>query len=168
MEGTIMTKRFKLLTARQDLVEEIDRLFGNPFFIDFPNWFVDQLGKIETDSDFLPHDEVEYEDGTRELRIAIANYSVEDISAEVDGRVLKIEGSKEQHHFRSPEDETEDDGQGEKVKVIRKGIATRRFVKNFFIPEDREVAEISLKDGMLYVRLPKVVKETYRKIDIKS
>jgi len=102
-----MTKRFKLLNARQDLVEEIDRLFGNPFFIDFPNWFVDQLGKIETDSDFLPHDEVEYEDGTRELRIAIANYSVEDISAEVDGRVLKIEGSKEQNHFRSPVDETE-------------------------------------------------------------
>jgi HSP20 family molecular chaperone IbpA len=167
MEGTIMTKRFKLLSARQDMIEDIDRLFGSPFFIDFPNWFIDQLGKIETDSDFLPHDEVEYEDGTRELRIAIANYSVDDISATVEGRVLKIEGSKEQNHFRSPDDETEGDGR-EKVKVIRKGIATRKFVKNFFIPEDREVAEISLKDGMLYVRLPKVEKEHFRKIDIKS
>lgn len=141
-----------------DLFRDLERVFDQPYFVDTQRWFSDQLIPIvEGSSDFLPHDEVEYEDGTRELRIAASNYTTDDIEASMEGRILRITGSKENIE--------ESD---EPVTMIRKGIATRRFVKSFFIPEDREVTDISLKDGMLYIRLPKVEREAVRKIDIKS
>jgi HSP20 family molecular chaperone IbpA len=151
MEGTIMTKRLP------DLFVDFEKIFDQPFFIDTHRWFADQLIALEGSSDFLPHDEVEYEDGTREVRIAVSNYTIDDITATVEGNLLRIEGLKEQTK------ESEED-----VKYIRKGIAARKFIKSFFIPDDREVGEVSLKNGMLYVKFPKVEKENVRKIEIKS
>lgn len=146
-----MTKRLP------DLFVDFEKIFDQPFFIDTHRWFADQLIALEGSSDFLPHDEVEYEDGTREVRIAVSNYTIDDITATVEGNLLRIEGLKEQTK------ESEED-----VKYIRKGIAARKFIKSFFIPDDREVGEVSLKNGMLYVKFPKVEKENVRKIEIKS
>ncbi len=153
-----MTKRGMPVSGKySSLVGDLERLFDQPFFIDTQRWFTDQLVTLEGSSDFLPHDEVEYEDGTREVRIAVSNYTIDDINASVEGSLLRIEGSKEQ----AKESE-------EGVKYVRKGIAARKFIKSFFIPDDREVGEISLKDGMLYVKFPKVKRESVRKIEIKS
>lgn len=151
-----MTKR-RLSAMGSNLVDDLESLFNQPFFIDTHRWFVDQLVTLEGSSDFLPHDEVEYEDGTREVRIAVSNYNIDDIKASVEGNLLRIEGSKE--HVEEAD---------ESVTIIRKGIAARKFVKSFFIPDDREVGEIFLKDGMLYIKFPKVKKESVRKIEIKS
>lgn len=155
MEDTIMSR--KGINIYNGIAQDLERLFDQPFFVDTQRWFTDQLVTLEGSSDFLPHDEVEYEDGTRELRIAVSNYTLDDIEASIEGRLLRIEGSKEKV-------EESDEG----VKYVRKGIAARKFVKSFFIPDDREVSEISLKDGMLYIRLPKVEKKDHRKIEIKS
>jgi len=151
-----MTKR-RLSAMGSNLVDDLESLFNQPFFIDTHRWFVDQLVTLEGSSDFLPHDEVEYEDGTREVRIAVSNYNINDIKASVEGNLLRLEGSKEK---------AENSEKG--VKYVRKGIAARKFVKSFFIPDDREVGEISLKDGMLYIKFPKVEKEKVRRIEIKS
>ena len=50
-------------------------------------------------------------------------------------------------------------GSDEEVEVIHQGIATRNFERKFTLSESIEVTECKLENGMLVVRLEKIVAE---------
>ena len=71
------------------------------------------------------------------MEFAVAGFSRSELDVSVEKGVLTVKGEKLGH-----EDE-----------YLYKGIATRKFVRSFTLPEYFEVTEASAFDGILYIDL---------------
>lgn len=94
------------------------------------------------------------------IELAVAGYKKGDISIEHDRKnhVLNIKGES----TRGQEQEDEESQR----EVIRRGIATRSFTRGFTLSDDLEVETASLEDGMLAVKLKRVVREEDKPLQI--
>lgn len=89
------------------------------------------------------------DDGGYTIEMAVAGFSKEHIELEYHTRagVLHVRGDNRDKEL--PE------GQ----ELVRQGIAARSFVRSFNLSADMEVAESSVKDGMLRIRINRVQKD---------
>lgn len=88
------------------------------------------------------------------LEFALAGFSKEDVSVSTEKNVLTIRGEKTEESF--------EDGEG----YIHKGIATRKFVRSFSLPEWFEVKDAQMADGILTVHLVRNVPEQHKPKEI--
>lgn len=103
-----------------------------------------------TTSNFPPVDIIDTsDDSTTRLRIdmAVAGWEQENITIEVDNRVLTITG-------RYPLD-----SRPAEVAIIARGIARRNFKRQFKLAEYYEVESAELKNGILTIDVVKHVPE---------
>lgn len=87
------------------------------------------------------------------MEFAVAGFSRGELDISVERSVLTVKGEKLGH-----EDE-----------YLYKGIATRKFVRSFSLPEYFEITEASAFDGILYIDLHRNMPEDLkpRRIEIK-
>jgi molecular chaperone IbpA len=87
------------------------------------------------------------------MEFAVAGFAKGELDVSVERDVLTVKGEKTQK-----EDE-----------YIYKGIATRKFIRSFQLPEYFEITEASAFDGILYIDLHRNMPEEYKKwhIEIK-
>ncbi len=134
---TRMSDIDRMFGAMNLLRGKMDRIFG-----DFDRTFIDRAG-LEFRSG-SPRTSL-YEDGDNfEIRAEVPGVDKKDLTVNIQGNYLEISGSR-----------TVDVPEGYKVHRAERGSTT--FSRSFTLPAevDADKASASLKNGMLYLILPK-------------
>jgi molecular chaperone IbpA len=123
----------------------IDRLFDR---------IVNQIDTAATTGNYPPYDIVKTGEESYEIRLALAGFRQENVSIELkDGRLI-VEGS-------GP-------GVSDGEEYLHHGISNRSFQRIFALADYVEVKSAVMRDGVLTVRLERIVPETLKpkKIEI--
>lgn len=131
----------------------MNAISNHPAFIGFDNLFRQMESTMRRTDAYPPHNIIKHSEQDYSLELALAGYSVHDITVEIDQGVLTITGKK---------------GDNEDIEYIHRGISGRAFSRSFNLAEDMVVARSFFNDGLLTVKLVKVVQEDSkpRKIDV--
>lgn len=97
---------------------------------------------------YPPYDILKTGDETYEIRVAAAGFKVEDINVELKDGQLIITGSNP--------------GVSDGLEYLHHGISNRSFLRTFQLSDYVEVKEAIMKDGILTVRLERLVPETMK------
>jgi molecular chaperone IbpA len=119
-----------------------------PFFIGFDDSFNKLMG-LRNDlskhiSSYPPYNVRKFSESEFELQFAIAGFDKRDIKVTVNNGKLVVSGTMS---------DIENDG----VEYLHKGIATRSFSSTFALGEHVEVEEAEVDNGLLKIRVKKVV-----------
>ena len=110
------------------------------------------MNSVDNTNIFPRHNIVKVDEENYVIELALAGYSRENISIEVEEGLLVVTG----------------DNDDSEVEYVHKGISTKKFRRTFRLNENVEVGEASF-DGLLTIELKHVVPEEKkpRSIDIK-
>lgn len=114
-----------------------DRIFN-----DFENRHVNST------TNYPPYNVLKHDEDHFEIEIAVAGFDREDITVEVDQNQLVIKGKRL----------SEDDGS----KYVHRGLATRDFERVFTLVDHMEVGEAELTNGILSVKITRVIPEALK------
>jgi len=123
-----------------------DDMFNN-----FERRFANQI-----QNNYPPHNIVKLDANTYEIHIAVTGFSKDEIAVELDQNVLVVTGTKV--------------GEEAEVEYLHRGLAQRDFVRQFPLAEHIEVKGAEQKNGVLIVKLERIVPESLkpRRIEVKS
>lgn len=125
-------------------------LFNSPFLLGFDELenLLDRTAKASSDG-YPPYNiEQLAEDGLR-ISLAVAGFSDDELSIEIEDRQLVIKGKQS------------DDGQR---VYLHRGIAARQFQRYFVLAEGIEVTGASLDNGLLHIDLVRPKVEVRKKV----
>jgi molecular chaperone IbpA len=107
---------------------------------------------------YPPHNIVKYDDTHYGIEVAVAGFSKEEVTVEVDQDQLTIRGVKNR-----PNESTGH------VEYLHRGLAARDFEQTFTLAEYMEVVGAKVADGMLHVDIKRVIPDALkpRQIEIK-
>ena len=123
-----------------ELLEKIQR--NSIGMDDYLNRFWDG---VDTTSNYPPYNLVQVNNVESRLEIALAGFKKDEVSVYTEFGKLHVQGKKE---------ESEDVGE-----FVYKGLAQRSFDRVWTISDDHEVRDAEFRDGLLVVRLGKIVPE---------
>jgi molecular chaperone IbpA len=105
---------------------------------------------------YPPHNIVKYSDDSYGIEVAVAGFSKEEVTVEVDQDQLTIRGVKAQLNESQ-------------VEYLHRGLAARNFEQTFTLAEYMEVRGAKVADGMLQIDIQRIVPEALkpRQIEIK-
>ena len=129
-------------------------LFKDPFFIGF-NRELERLNAVHnlaTRQAYPPYDILKLDEDTYKLSLAVAGFSKSDIDVSVDNGTLIIKGEIA---------EVTD------AEVVHKGIAARKFTREFALGEYIEVIGAKVENGMLTIDLERVIPDEEKPKTIK-
>ena len=121
-----------------ELMEKITR--NSIGMDDYLNRFWDG---VDTTSNYPPYNLVQVNNVESRLEIALAGFKKDEVSVYTEFGKLHVQGKKE---------ESEDVGE-----FVYKGLASRSFDRVWTISDDHEVRDAEFRDGLLVVRLGKIV-----------
>jgi molecular chaperone IbpA len=106
---------------------------------------------------YPPHNIVKYSDDTYAIEVAVAGFSKDEVTVEVDQDQLTIRGVKNRPNA--------DVG----IEYLHRGLAARDFEQTFTLAEYMEVRGAKVADGMLQIDIQRLVPEALkpRRIEIK-
>lgn len=107
---------------------------------------------------YPPHNIVKYSDDTYAIEVAVAGFTKEEVTVEVDQDQLTIRGIKNRPNV--------DTGQ---IEYLHRGLAARDFEQTFTLAEYMEVRGAKVENGMLQIDLQRIVPDALkpRQIEIK-
>lgn len=117
-------------------------------FTTFDQMFDAVSGKARSASGkpgYPPYNTIRHSDDKVVMEFAVAGFRKEDIDISVENNVLTIKGER-------PED---DPG----VEYLHRGIAGRKFIRQFSLPKYFEVEKAGMDNGILYVDLIRNIPE---------
>jgi molecular chaperone IbpA len=105
---------------------------------------------------YPPHNIVKYSEDTYAIEVAVAGFTKEEITVEIDQDQLTIRGVK----TRTTDNE---------VEYLHRGLAARDFEQTFTLAEYMEVRGAKVENGMLHIDIKRLVPEALkpRQIEIK-
>ena len=113
----------------------LDRFFNDDYSSNYPPYNLIHLNNVES-----------------VLEIALAGFSKKDIKVYTEYGKLIIEGKKESKDNDS-------------VNYAHQGLAQRSFNRTWQLSDDVKVGDVSFKDGLLTVKLGKVIPEHHARKD---
>ena len=117
-----------------------------PHFVGFDSLF-DRLNEhyqLHTTTNFPPYNIRKLEENKWQVEVALAGYDKKDIE------VKTIEGSLVVATVDNEKD-TEDS------ELVHRGISQRKFSRTWSMADDAVVQEAKMEDGMLYVKIERIV-----------
>ena len=132
----------------QDLDSLMDKIVKNSVGMDD---YFQQFFNYDTSTNYPPYNHIQLNNVDSLLEIALAGFSKKEIHVYTEYGRLIVEGKKE-----------EKEGQSE---YVHKGLAKRSFSRAWALSEDIEVREVQFKDGLLTVKLGKVVPDHHARKD---
>ena len=132
----------------QDLDSLMDKIVKNSVGMDD---YFQQFFNYDTSTNYPPYNHIQLNNVDSLLEIALAGFSKKEIHVYTEYGRLIVEGKKETK-----------EGQSE---YVHKGLAKRSFSRAWALSEDIEVREVQFKDGLLTVKLGKVVPEHHARKD---
>jgi molecular chaperone IbpA len=109
----------------------------------------------QANGNYPPHNIVKYSDKEYAIEVAVAGFSKDEITVEVDQDQLIVRGVQ-----KTIEDSKE---------YLHRGLASRDFEQTWTLAEYMEVKDAEVKDGMLIISIERIVPESLkpRQIEIK-
>ena len=104
---------------------------------------------------YPPHNIVKYDDTHYGIEVAVAGFTKEEVTVEVDQDQLTIRGIKDRSNA--------DVG----IEYLHRGLAARDFEQTFTLAEYMEVHAAEVKDGMLVIEIHRIVPEALKPRQIK-
>jgi len=102
----------------------------------------------QVNGNYPPHNIVKYDDTHYGIEVAVAGFSKDEITVEVDQDQLMITGKKT--------------AVTEGVEYLHRGLAARDFEQQFTLAEYMEVKDAEVKDGMLKIKIERIVPEALK------
>ena len=103
----------------------------------------------QANGNYPPHNIVKYSDKDYAIEIAVAGFSKEEITVNVDQDQLIVRGT-----------------QGELIndskEYLHRGLASRDFEQTWTLAEYMEVKDAEVKDGMLIIEIERIVPESLK------
>ena len=98
---------------------------------------------------YPPHNIVKYDDTHYGIEVAVAGFSKDEITVEVDQDQLTITGCRL--------NQTDN-----RFEYLHRGLAARDFEQTFTLAEYMEVKGAEVKDGMLLIEIERIVPEALK------
>ena len=114
--------------------------------------YLDRFFNADYSSNYPPYNLIHVNNVESVLEIALAGFSKKDIKVYTEYGKLIIEGKKESKESDS-------------VNYVHQGLAQRSFNRTWQLSDDVEVGEVKFEDGLLTVKLGKVVPEHHARKD---
>ena len=128
-----------------------NNIFNDPFFIGFgPN--IRTWHHVSGQNNYPPYNLIQEDDDTYLVEIALAGFDKDDISVTTDKDQLIIKGEREEE---------------KDTTYTHKGIATRSFTRSFALAEFMVVTGAEFENGMLSIRVERIVPEEKKPKSIK-
>jgi len=131
-----------------DLPQLLDRINKNS--IGMEDFFDGFFNATSTDN-YPPYNLVSVNNVESRLEIALAGFKTEEVAVYTEYGKLFVEGKKE-----NTDTETE---------YHHRGLAQRSFKRSWTISDDVEITSVEFQDGLLSVRLGKIVPEHHARKD---
>ena len=132
-----------------DLNTLMDKITKNSIGMDE---YFDRLFNLhETTTNYPPYNLVQVNNVESLLEIALAGFKKEEVNVFTEYGKLFVEGQKS-------------DSETERT-FVHKGVASRSFKRAWTLSDDTEVREVTFEDGLLVIRLGKVVPEHHARKD---
>ena len=103
----------------------------------------------QVNGNYPPHNIVKYSDSEYAIEVAVAGFSKDEITVEVDQDQLVVRGIQ-----TDPTDEGKE--------YLHRGLASRNFEQNWTLAEYMEVKDAEVKDGMLIINIERIVPEALK------
>ena len=132
-----------------DLPELMDKIMKNSIGIN--DDYLDRFFNVSHTSNYPPFNLIQINNVESRLEVALAGFKKDEVSVYTEFGKLHVQGKKE---------ESEDAG-----TFRHKGLANRSFDRVWTIADDTEVREVEFSDGLLVVKLGKVVPEHHARKD---
>ena len=107
--------------------------------------YLDRFFNMDTTSNYPPYNIVQINNVESRLEIALAGFKKKEVKVYTEFGKLYVEGKKK---------ESETVGE-----FVHKGLAQRSFTRIWTVSDDTEVRGVEFTDGLLVVRLGKIVPE---------
>jgi len=130
-------------------------VFNSPLLLGFDHFerVLDRVTKAQADG-YPPYNVEQTSENSLRLTLALAGFSLEDLSLTVEDNQLVVRGKQKD--------------EGERV-FLHRGIAARQFQRAFVLAEGIEVQSARLDNGLLHIDLVRPQPESrVRKIEIKG
>ncbi len=130
-------------------------LFNSPLMLGFEDFerTLDQISKMQTEG-YPPYNIEQIGDNQLRITLAVAGFSDNDLSIELEDNQLVIRGRQADDQDRV---------------FLHRGIAARQFQRNFVLADGIEVNGAHLDNGLLHIELARPVLESrVRTIEITS
>ncbi len=114
--------------------------------------YLDRFFNADYSSNYPPYNLIHVNNVESVLEIALAGFSKKDIKVYTEYGKLIIEGKKESKESDS-------------VNYVHQGLAQRSFNRTWQLSDDVEVGKVKFEDGLLTVKLGKVVPEHHARKD---
>ena len=138
-----MSVNLVLLKSGEELIADVKEIkSGN----EVVGYFFD-----ETVTNYPPYNLIQVNNTESRLEIALAGFKKEEVNVYTEYGKLFVEGKK-----KDKEDGSE---------YFHQGLAQRSFNRAWTLADDYEVRDVSLEDGLLTVKLCKVVPEHHTRKD---
>jgi molecular chaperone IbpA len=125
-------------TALNRALIGFDQLFDN----------VERRFANQVQNNYPPYNVIKHDDNTFEIEVAVAGFNKDDITVQVDQDQLIIKGQQ-------PQTSTE-------VQYMHRGLAARDFERTWTLADHMEVGEAELTNGILSVKLTRIVPEALK------
>jgi len=122
----------------------MDRLQRNTIGMD--NYF-DHLFSHEAQN-YPPYNLVKVDEDTSYLELALAGFTEDEVKVYTEKGNLVVEGSREGTDGR---------------EYVHRGLAQRNFTRSWSISEDTEVSDVTFENGLLVVKLDRVIPESRKR-----
>ena len=110
------------------------------------------FNSFETTTNYPPYNLIHLNNVESVLEIALAGFTKDEINVYTEYGKLTVEGNKETNQETGSQ-------------YVHQGLAQRSFNRTWSLSEDIEVREVLFKDGLLTVKLGKVVPEHHARKD---
>ena len=122
----------------------MDRLQRNTIGMDS---YFDHLFSHEAQN-YPPYNLVKVDEDTSYLELALAGFTKDEIKVYTEKGKLVVEGSREGTDGR---------------EYVHRGLAQRNFTRSWSISEDTEVSDVTFENGLLVVKLDRVIPESRKR-----
>ena len=130
-----------------NLPDLMDKISKNSIGMDD---YLNSFFNFDTTPNYPPYNLIQLNNVESRLEIALAGFSKKEIKVYTEYGRLIVEGTKE---------DTKD------AEYVHRGLAQRNFNRTWTLSEDTEVREVQFKDGLLTVKLGKIVPEHHARKD---
>ena len=130
-----------------NLPDLMDKISKNSIGMDD---YLNSFFNFDTTPNYPPYNLIQLNNVESRLEIALAGFSKKEIKVYTEYGRLIVEGAKE---------DTKD------AEYVHRGLAQRNFNRTWTLSEDTEVREVQFKDGLLTVKLGKIVPEHHARKD---
>jgi molecular chaperone IbpA len=132
-----------------DLPALLERLNKNSIGMDE---YLDRLFKVhENAQNYPPYNVIQVNNVETVLELALAGFKKEEVNVYTEYGKLFVEGTKDEKEIEH--------------QYIHRGVAQRSFKRTWTISDDQEIASVSFEDGLLSIKLGKVIPDHYKRQD---